>query len=505
MPQASISVCKGKGSLAHNNRGFVTENVDRDKIKDNIIYKQESLQYAYEYCFGQAVKEYNAKQKRADRRIDGSQGYMEQIRTSKNGEKLFYENVVQVGNMHDSHVGTEQGEVCKQILDEYMRGFQERNPNLYVFNAVMHLDEQTPHLHIDYIPVAHGYKNGLQARNSLDRAFKEQGVDGKANKFENRTIAWQNSEKDHIEGIMKEHGLERTPDTGLHQEHKSIAHYKAVVHDVRNEIKALPEQISSKPTLFDKEKLVINKKDLEQLEERAKLSLVYEKSAKQLMADFDKNVQDIKQSKIDAEKYIAKKMSLALMYEDSAEKKMAEADEMLKKYTLLYEKQRNLNDDYTTMSCDYYSLKRVLKEVTEENDFLKAQISHLKGSIDKRVQQAVNPLQRQIEGLKAHIQRLETRLRGMCQSLTNVTKAFGMLKHSKKDYRIQELTEPQSRLFQAIEEYSKKALRSEERGELADDIEKNVGIAPEIRAEIDDLIWKEEQNRKNRSQGHDDR
>lgn len=151
---------------------------------------------------------------------------MEQIRTSKNGEKLFYENLIQVGNMRDSGVGMEQGKICKQVLDEYMREFQKRNPNLYVFNAVMHLDEQTPHLHIDYIPVAHGYKNGLQARNSLDRAFREQGVDGKSNKYENRTIAWQNGEKDCIERIMKEYGLERTEETGFKREHQDLEQYK---------------------------------------------------------------------------------------------------------------------------------------------------------------------------------------------------------------------------------------------------------------------------------------
>ena len=59
-----------------------------------------------------------------------------------------------------------------------MQDFSERNPNLYVFNAVLHMDEATPHLHIDYIPVAHGYQKGLQVRNSLDKALKEQGIDG---------------------------------------------------------------------------------------------------------------------------------------------------------------------------------------------------------------------------------------------------------------------------------------------------------------------------------------
>ena len=104
MVRASISIAKGKGSMAHNNREFITENVDKDRIKDNITYKQESLTDAYERCFGQVIKDYNAKQKRKDRQIDGVKGYMEQIRNSKNGEKLFYENVVQVGNMFDSQV-----------------------------------------------------------------------------------------------------------------------------------------------------------------------------------------------------------------------------------------------------------------------------------------------------------------------------------------------------------------------------------------------------------------
>ena len=90
--------------------------------------------------------------------IQGVKGYIEHIKNSKNKEKLFYENVVQVGNMYDSKVGTKQGDICVQILDKYMREFEQRNPNLYVFNAVLHLDEQTPHLHIDYIPLAHNYK-----------------------------------------------------------------------------------------------------------------------------------------------------------------------------------------------------------------------------------------------------------------------------------------------------------------------------------------------------------
>lgn len=98
---------------------------------------------------------------------------MYEIEHSGNKEKVFYENVVQIGKMEDTPVVDENGNLTEEakqaieVLDKYANTFQERNPNLYVFNCVLHLDEATPHLHIDYIPVAHGYKKGLQTRNSL--------------------------------------------------------------------------------------------------------------------------------------------------------------------------------------------------------------------------------------------------------------------------------------------------------------------------------------------------
>lgn len=356
MAAASISVCKGKGSLNHNNREFITENVDPNRTQDNIIYKRESLEQAYETCFGQAVSEYNAKQKRADRRIDGAKGYMEQIRTSKNGEKLFYENVVQVGNMFDSHVGTEQGEVCKRILNDYMSTFQERNPNLYVFNAVLHLDEQTPHLHIDYIPLAHGYKQGLMVRNSLDRAFREQGLDGKANKYENRTIAWQNREKDHIERIMKDYGLERSADRGLDQEQLTVDQYKAVAERIHAEVKQIDKQIESKPTLFNKKKVKVKVEDLEQLQRRAKLSMVHEKATKELVAAVKKDSKGIREEK-------------------------KKAEELLQKAENMVKGQEELNDRYNRLYEAYTEQKQTIADLRSENTSLRGQIRSLMAQI----------------------------------------------------------------------------------------------------------------------------
>lgn len=476
MAAKSISIAKGKGSIAHNNREFITENVDKDRIKDNITYKQESLTDAYEHCFGQAIQDYNDKQKRNDRKIDGVQGYINKIKNSKNGEKLFYENVVQVGNMFDSAIGSEQGEICKQILNDYMKSFQERNPNLYVFNAVLHLDEQTPHLHIDYIPIATDYQKGLSVRNSLDKALKQQGVEGKSNKFENRTIAWQKGEKDHIEILMNARGLQRAEDKGLDQEHLTVNQYKAVVNEIKNEVKELPKQIEFKPTLFDKEKVTVNKKDLEQLEHRARLSLTHEKASKNLIAE-------IKEEKKDAQEIVESKLNWAEKYNSMALHDSVKAREEYEKYRRLYRQQQKLNESYKELFNAYKLQNEKLKELYAENKSLKVQISDLKQTIEQRVQSAIKPLQEQIQALQSVKKSLEERLHGMCESLTNVVQAFNLLKYDKGDYRV-ELTKKQSRLFDGLENYAKSWLREENKHDMAIDIEKRIGLSKGIEKEI---------------------
>src|SRR5699024_10433986 len=168
----AISFVTGKGALDHNNREYIHKNIDEARIKNNINYKEESLKTAYDKCFGEAVEEFNQRQTRTDRQI---KNYMHKIKNSGNNEKLFYENIVQIGDKYTHGIGSKNENQAIEILDEYARTFQERNPNLYVFNMKMHLDEASPHLHIDYIPVATGYKNGLSTRNSLTKAHKNMG------------------------------------------------------------------------------------------------------------------------------------------------------------------------------------------------------------------------------------------------------------------------------------------------------------------------------------------
>lgn len=404
MAKRSLSVCKGRGSLGHNNREFTTGNVDPNRTPDNITYKRETLEQAYEKCFAQAVDEYNAKQKRADRRIDGAKGYMEQIRNSKNGEKLFYENVVQVGNKFDCAVGTKDGELAKKVLDDYMQDFERRNPNLYVFNAVLHMDEATPHLHIDYIPLAHGYQRGLQVRNSLDKAFKEQGIEGKSNKKENSTHNWQEAEKDALEGFMRAYGLERAEERGLKRDHMSIDQYKAVAEQIHNEVRELPKQIETAPMMLNKERVSVKKSDLEALEQRAKLSLVHEKATKELQKGMEK-------SEAEGKQYITTKMSLSLMNLDSAKKELDKATEERRKAEELRQRaekmvkaQEELNTRYAKLYGVYKDQQQTIATQKDEIASLRAENSSLKTQIEERVQKAVEPLKKQIESLKEKIE-----------------------------------------------------------------------------------------------------
>lgn len=234
MAAKTISFPKGKGHLTHNNRDFICNNVVPERTAWNRIYIQEPLKDAYEKCFGQALRDYNAAQKRKDRQKND---YLKEIENSGNKEKAFYENIVQIGKKTDTPVAdengvlTEEAKAAIEVLDRYAKTFQERNPNLYLFNCVMHLDEATPHLHIDYIPVAHGYKNGMKTRNSLTKAFQQMGFAKAVSRKQNETVAWQEREREYLTELCREQGIEIEV-LGVQRDNLSLPEYKAAMREV---------------------------------------------------------------------------------------------------------------------------------------------------------------------------------------------------------------------------------------------------------------------------------
>jgi hypothetical protein len=228
----------GKGSTNHNSRKFRAENVDGTRTQFNIDYCNEPIQNVYHELFDDALERYNAKQTRADRRIEN---YYEKIRTSKQ-EKPFHELILQVGNRDDMASASEDGELAKRVLDEYYAGFQERNPNLRVFSAHLHMDEATPHLHIDFVPFTTGSKRGLETRVSLKQALAAQGFKG-GTRGATEWNQWVQSEKEQLAAVMERHGIE-WEHLGTHEEHLSVLDYKK--QERAKEVEALDEQIANK-------------------------------------------------------------------------------------------------------------------------------------------------------------------------------------------------------------------------------------------------------------------
>ena len=216
----TISAMVGQGSVNHNSRKFHAKNTDPERSHLNVTYCQENIKAVYHELFDEALERYNAKQTRADRRIEN---YYEKIRSGKQ-EKPFHEIILQVGNKDDMSADSDEGRLAAAVLDEYIRAFQERNPNLRVFSAHLHMDEATPHLHIDFVPFTTGSKRGLDTRVSLKQALAAQGFTG-GTRGDTEWSQWVRSEKEQLSAVMERHGIE-WEDKGTHDKHLSVLDYK---------------------------------------------------------------------------------------------------------------------------------------------------------------------------------------------------------------------------------------------------------------------------------------
>ncbi len=232
----------GKGSVNHNSRKFKAENVDGERSHLNVDYCNESIKNVYHKLFDEALQRYNEKQTRTDRRIAD---YYEKIRNSKQ-EKPFHELILQIGDKENMGAGSENGNHARQILDEYYQQFQERNPNLYVFSAHLHMDEATPHLHIDFVPFTTGSKRGLDTRVSLKQALAKQGFKG-GSRGDTEWSQWVQSEKEQLAAVMERHGIE-WEHKGTHEKHLSVLDYKK--QEREKEVVQLEGQILEKKEEF---------------------------------------------------------------------------------------------------------------------------------------------------------------------------------------------------------------------------------------------------------------
>lgn len=294
----------GDGVVAHNRRTYFAENVDPTRTYLNIEYCFTPIEEAYHQLFDAAQAEYNAKQKRKGRRIEN---YYEKI-CNGDQEKPFYEVIFQVGNKDDMGAAGENAELAKTILDKFYRSFLERNPHLHVYSAHLHMDEATPHLHIDFIPFTTGSKRGLSTRVSLKQALADQGITGEGRSLTEREL-WVQKEKEALAEIMLEYGIE-WEQKGEHREHLSVLEFKREkrkeelaeleqsIERVQQQQVAIQavEQIEAKPLPLSS-KVAVDKEDFQNLVTTAQKFVVQEKQEgklKKLLTDAKKTIADLK-------------------------------------------------------------------------------------------------------------------------------------------------------------------------------------------------------------------
>ena len=306
----------GKGSVNHNSRKFHAKNTDPERSYLNVEYCNENIKDVYHELFDEALACYNEKQTRNDRRIDD---YYEKIRSGKQ-EKPFHEIILQIGDRETMGAETEEGRLAAKILDEYMQDFQRRNPTLRVFSAHLHMDEATPHLHIDFVPYTTGSKRGLDTRVSLKQALSALGFKG-GTRRETELNRWVSAEKQQLAAIMLEHGIE-WEQKGTHEKHLSLLDFEK--QERAKEVAALEEQ-KAELEAHNATMQEVNEKWLDQLENiEREIS-----SAHENREEADKQAD---QAKKKASQYEKKLTEIAPMVKDMerfAEKYSADPEEVL--------------------------------------------------------------------------------------------------------------------------------------------------------------------------------
>lgn len=440
----TISHCQGKGSLTHNNRKFSAKNVDSSRTADNIVFVEQPIADAYDEIFGAAVERYNARQKRSDRKI--KVGYFEHVFkrapaqsvvTSADKRKSFYEDVVQIGTKDGTGVGTDDAAVAAECLTEYMNGFQERNPNFRVFNAVLHMDEATPHLHIDYIPVGH-YKQGVDTQNGIAQALKEMGYGtGK-----DAISRWRERERTVLEEICKDHSIEisaseKSRGSLTVEQYKEYAELKEKADNQRQEVKRLDGEIGNKELILEwrKEAIERTEQDLDKLGtecmekrgevERLENAITEKQSAlEQTSAAVSENQELIRQAaeKVSALNDIDGIQTKKTLFGGNVSVSKADFDNvttLAKKQIAAESKENSLQSRISTLEAQNQTLTAEKERLTAKNDELRQENGELQ-SVSGRI--AIAKLRSERDNLQRKLDKVMEFIK--CLGLVDRLQAF---------------------------------------------------------------------------------
>lgn len=379
MEEHTLSITIGSGDIRHNNRLFKPSNVDHSRTPDNITLVKEDIQDAYHRLFDESVKKYNDLQKRNDRKI---KNYFDKIYRSKK-EKPFYEFIAQVGNQGDQP----DQKKCVEILEEFNQMLQKDYPNMKIFNSVIHVDESTPHIHIDFIPVGEGYKKGLEKRASMQKALQNLGF---SNYADFRSELMQK-----FEIIAKNHDIERNRDVAIGERHLTIQDYRALNRMAEQKIENLDKTSVSRSSsrVLKKLKLVpvamfddIAKDNTYRKTQNEALSSENDALRSQISKLKTKNNIDIYEAVIEDHKEKIERLEV-INKEKKEERskyynKWRDADKTVREIREELESEKQSNNQLKELIQSNEKSVFEAKNSLEENKKLKAEVDRLKNKLD---------------------------------------------------------------------------------------------------------------------------
>lgn len=379
MEEQTLSITIGSGDIRHNNRLFKPSNVDHSRTPDNITLTREDIQDAYHRLFDESVNKYNESQKRNDRKITN---YFDKIYRSKK-EKPFYEFIAQVGNQNDQP----DQKKCEEILEDFHKMMQKDYPNMAIFNSVIHVDESTPHLHLDFIPIGEGYKKGLEKRVSMQKALQNLGFSNYAD--------FRNELMQKFEEIAKKHEIERKRDVAVGERHLTIQDYRALNRMAEQKIEDLDK--TRVPRSSSRVLKKLNVVPVEMYEEVSRDNMYRKAQNKALTSENEalrgqisklktKNNIDIYEATIENQKEQIERLEVVL------KEKKEERSQYYNKWWETDKTVRKLEEELKLEKQSNKQLKELIqnneksvseaKKTQDENKKLKAEVDRLKNKLD---------------------------------------------------------------------------------------------------------------------------
>ena len=447
-----------KGNFNHNRRTHskIPENVDPTRTAFNKILIDKDIRQVYNEVFGEALAEYNANQIAKKHPERQKKDYYSAVCHDKKTEP-FREAVVQIGNKDKQLPRWESNE----ILQKFLKQFQENNPQLVVVGAYIHNDEATPHMHIDYVPVA-TYSKGLKKRVSNDKALNQMGF--------KTWNDWKDSQMACLESLVREKGYDRE---FMNNSNKHIADVEKFKR-VQKEVERLAKNKLEKMELPDIPEPEIKLNPITKTE-----------SVKFSKAEFDKikQVIDYQQTQItslEAQKSdLSAKLKNVELKLDTARKKpyMRENETLMQNLENESNFSEKLTKKYGKLSNQYFELIESYKKLEKENNSLHKENNDLKKENSSQFGQ-IKELEMKIANIT---QDFYYKLTRAYVSIKTIVQAVGMLKYDKDEgYGIENITDKQERLIDGVSEYGSALAKENDYPELAKQMDKKVGIDESI-------------------------